>query len=76
VRVCILDECIGCFFVHENNNLFARGSLGDYIELRLGLALTTVDNLLNLINLVILEFWEYFFDLESVHHCVGVLGFK
>ena len=75
VRVCILDVCVGCFLVYGNNNLFARRALGGHIDVRLGFTLAIID-LLDLVNFVILEFQEHLFDLESVHCCIGVLGFR
>jgi len=76
MKVHILDKCVGCFLVYGNDNLFARGSLGSHIESRLGFALATINDLLNLIDLVILEFRKHLFDLESVYYCIGVLGFR
>ena len=76
MRVCILNECVGYFLVYRNNNLLARGFLSGHVDARLRFVLATIDDLLDLINLVVLEFWEHLFDLESVHCCIRVLGFK
>jgi len=76
MRAHILNICEGCFLVHENNNLFVRRALSDHVDVRFGFALTAIDDLLDLINFVVLEFWKYLFDLESVHHCIEVLGFR
>jgi len=76
MKVHIFDVHVGCFFVYGNNNLFVRGFLSSHIEARLGFALTAVDDLLDLVDLVVLEFWEHLFDLKSVHHCIRVLELR
>ena len=76
VRAHILDVHVGCFLVHGNNNLFARRALSGYINMRLGFALATIDDFLDLVDFVVLEFREHLFDLESVYCCIGVLRFR
>jgi len=76
VRARILNIHVGCFLVHGNNNLFARRALSGHINARLGFALTAVDDFLDLVDFVVLEFWKHLFDLESVHCCIGVLEFR
>ena len=71
----IFNVYIGCFFVHRNNNLFTRRTLCSYVNLRFGFAFTSIDDLLNLVNFVVLEFWKHLFDFESVHHCIKLLRF-
>jgi len=76
VRIHILDVYVGYFLVYRNNNLFVRGSLSSHINVRLGFALAIIDDLLDLIDLIVLELWKHLFDLESVYHCIEVLGFR
>ena len=54
VRVHILDVCISCFLVHGNNDLLVRRVLSGHINMRLGFALTTVNDLLDLVDFVVL----------------------
>jgi len=72
----ILDILVGCLFVHEYNNLFARQALSYHINVRLGLALTSIDDFLDLINFSILKFWEHFLDFECVYGSIGALELK
>jgi len=71
----VFDILVGHLFVHRYNNLFARWALSCHIDVVLGLALTSIDNFLDLINFSILKFREYFLDFEHVHGGIGALGF-
>ena len=45
------------------------------VNSRFGFAFASIDDLLNLVNFVVLELWEHFFDFESVHCCIRLLRF-
>jgi len=75
IRAHIFDVCIGCFFVYENDNLFARRALCGHVNSRFGFVFASIDDLLNLVNFVVLEFWEHLFDFESVYCCIRLLRF-
>ena len=71
----VLDILIGHLLIHGYNNLFARQALSCHIDVRLGLALTTIDVFLDLIDFLILKFRKHFLDFECVHGGIGALGF-
>ena len=64
---CILDIFIGCLLIYGHNDLFTERAPGGHVDARFWFALTSIDNLLNLVDFLILEFWEHLFDLEHVH---------
>jgi len=51
-------------------------ALSGHIDAGLWFALTTVNDFLNLIDFLILQLKEHFFDFESIHSNVRVLRFK
>jgi len=70
VYACVLDIFIGHLLVYGHNDLFAGRALGSHIDARLWFALAPIDNILDLVDFLILKFWEHLFDLESVHNSV------
>jgi len=72
----ILNILVSCLLVHGYDNLFARWTLSYHIDARLRLALASVNDFLDLIDFLILKFWEYFLDFEYVHGSIGALGFE
>jgi len=44
--------------------------------MRLGLALASIDDFLDLIDFLILKFWEHFLDFKWVHGGIGALEFR
>ena len=76
MSACIFNVLTGYLFVHGNNDLFTERALGSHINMRLRFVLTAVDDFMDLINLVVLKFREYLFNLESVYHHIRVLRFE
>jgi len=70
MSACILDISAGHLFVHRNDNLFAGRALSSHVDarLRFTFTITAVNDFLDLVNFVILEFGEHFLDFKSVHH--------
>jgi len=67
----ILNILVGHLLVHEYE-LFARWALSCHIDV-IGLALTFINDFLDLINFLILKFQEHFLDFEHVHDGIGAL---
>jgi len=69
----ILDILVGHLLVHGYDNLFARWALSYHIDVRLGLALASINDFLDLINFLILKFQKHFLDFEHVYGGIGAL---
>ena len=73
---CIFAIFFYCLIIHGNNDLLTKGTFHSHIDLRFCFVLDAIDNFLNLINFLVLKFWEHLFDFESVYRDVIVLRYK
>ena len=70
MHVQIFEKLICCLIVHWNNNLFVGEILCSYIDMWPRFVVVTTDDFLHLINFLVLEVWECFFDFQVFHYNV------